>query len=242
MTVPACAKPKKIVAIIQARMGSSRLPGKMLEPLAGEPLLYHIITRAGHIRCAGAIYLATTDQPIDNPLAELAQEMGLKVVRGSEKNVMERFFLAIDDADADYIVRICGDAPLFDPELVDHCAEEVLNKNADFVTLGTPNSIAHQNPSIISRCALDWSRATAPNDPRTYEHITAYAFSHTNVLKMVTADIDPIYQCEYKLSIDTPEDLSLIRKIYSRFYKKGNIVSLREVVEYIQKNPEILNK
>ena len=98
-------------------MGSSRLPGKMLEPIMGQPLMYHIIARALQIRCAQAVYLATTDQPIDDPLVDLAQKMGLKVVRGSEDNVMQRFFLAIDDADADYIIRICGDAPLFDPEI-----------------------------------------------------------------------------------------------------------------------------
>jgi len=73
MTMPVTNTSKKVVAIIQARMGSSRLPGKMMEPIAGQPLMYHIIARALQIRCAQAVYLATTDQPMDDPLVELAQ-------------------------------------------------------------------------------------------------------------------------------------------------------------------------
>lgn len=239
MTGPATTRPKKVVAIIQSRMGSSRLPGKMLEPIAGRPLMYHIIARALRIRCAQEVYLATTDKPADDPLVALAQEMGIKVVRGPEDNVMERFFLAIGDSGADYIVRICGDAPLFDPEFIDRCAGQVLNQNADFVRLADPGPIAYQGASIISRRALEWSRDTAPDDPRTYEHVTAYAFAHGDQLHTVAIEVDPLYRGEFKLSIDTREDLDFIREVYSGLYEDGRIVSLGAALEYLKKHPEI---
>jgi spore coat polysaccharide biosynthesis protein SpsF len=225
--------PKKVVAIIQARMGSSRLPGKMMEQIMGQPLMYHIIARAQRIRCAQAVYLATTDQPVDDPLAELAQEMGLKVVRGSEANVMQRFFLAIDDADADYIIRICGDAPLFDPEFIDQSTAAIVEHDADCIRSNFQGAVAYQGAGTMSRRALEWSRQVAPDDPLTYEHVTAYAHQHHDELKTVPFDISQAFRGEYKLSIDTPEDLDFFRKLYARLYNPGSIVSLEESLQFL---------
>ncbi|ABA88386.1 glycosyltransferase, SpsF domain-containing [Syntrophotalea carbinolica DSM 2380] len=227
---------KKVIAIIQARMGSSRLPGKMMEPIMGQPLMYHIIARALQIRCAQAVYLATTDQPIDDPLVELAQKMGLKVVRGSEDNVMQRFFLAIEDANADYIIRICGDAPLFDPEFMDQSTAAMVDREADCIRPICNGPSAYQGAGPISRRALEWSREVAPDDPRTYEHVTAYAYDHMDRLKTVPFDIAPAFQGEYKLSIDTPHDLEFFRNLYAHLYKPGQIISLEEAVQFIKKS------
>ncbi|MGE4543790.1 MAG: NTP transferase domain-containing protein [Pedobacter sp.] len=234
MTGNNISKSKKVIAIIQARMGSSRLPGKMLEPIMGQPLMYHIIARALQIRCAQAVYLATTDQPIDDPLVELAQKMGLKVVRGSEDNVMQRFFLAIDDADADYIIRICGDAPLFDPEFMDQSTAAIMEQDADCIRPTCNGPSAYQGAGPISRRALEWSRTVAPDNPRTYEHVTAYAYDHMDELKTVPFDIDPAFMGEYKLSIDTAADLEFFRTLYAHLYKPGHIVSLEEALQFLK--------
>jgi spore coat polysaccharide biosynthesis protein SpsF len=231
------APAKKVIAVIQARMGSSRLPGKMLEPLAGQPLLYHIIARARHIGCAREIYLATTPHPADDPLAELAQRMNLKVVRGPEDNVMERFFLAIDDARADYIIRICGDAPLFDPEFVTQCAAALIAHDADCIRPNWNGPSAYQGAGVISRRALAWSRAVAPDDPRVYEHVTAYAYDHPDSLKTVPFDIDPAFRGDYKLSIDTTADLEFLRDLYNRLYDPPGIVPLAQAVQYPAEHP-----
>lgn len=234
MTNPATATPKKVVAIIQARMGSSRLPGKMMEPIMGQPLMYHIIARALQIRCAQAVYLATTAQPIDDPLVEIAEAMGLKVVRGSEDNVMQRFFLAIDDADADYIIRICGDAPLFDPDFMDQTTAAIVDQEADCIRPTCNGPSTHQGAGPISRRALEWSRKVAPDDPRTYEHVTAYAYDHMDELKTVPFDIAPEFLGEYKLSIDTAADLEFFRTLYAHLYKPGHIVSLEEALQFLK--------
>jgi spore coat polysaccharide biosynthesis protein SpsF len=237
MTVPRSSS-KKVVAIIQARMGSSRLPGKMMEPIMGQPLMYHIIARALQIRCAQSVYLATTDKPADDPLVELAQTMGLNVVRGPEDNVMERFFLAIEDAEADYIIRICGDAPLFDPEFIDQSTAAILEHEADCIRTNFKGATAYQGAGTISRRALEWSRQVAPHDPLTYEHVTAYAHQHHDQLKTVPFDISPPFRGDYKLSIDTPSDLDFFRKLYARLYKPGSIVSLEESLQFLNsENP-----
>lgn len=236
MPQPTDFSTKKIVAIIQARMGSSRLPGKMMETIVGRPLLYHIIDRAKRIRCAQEIYLATTAQAIDDPLVDLAQEMGLKVVRGSEDNVMERFFLAIQESDADYIIRICGDAPLFDPEFIDRSITAIVSQDADCIRGTWAGPTAFQGAGVISRRALEWSRAVAPHDPRTYEHVTAYAYDHMDQLKTVPCDIPPEYRGEYKLSIDTRADLEFFRQLYAQTYQDGQIVSLPTALLYIDEN------
>lgn len=226
---------KKVIAIIQSRMGSSRLPGKMMEPIAGQPLMYHIIARALQIRCAQAVYLATTDKPSDNPLVELAQKMGLKVVRGSEDDVMQRFFLAINDADADYVIRICGDAPLFDPEFMDQTTAAMIEQDADCIRPICEGPSAYQGADPISRRALEWSRAVAPNDPRTYEHVTAYAYDHMDQLKTVPFEIGSAFRGEYKLSIDTQDDLEFFRNLYAHLYEPGHIVSLEEALQFLKK-------
>lgn len=234
MTMPVTNTSKKVVAIIQARMGSSRLPGKMMEPIAGQPLMYHIIARALQIRCAQAVYLATTDQPMDDPLVELAETMGLKVVRGSEDNVMQRFFLAINDAAADYIIRICGDAPLFDPEFIDQTTTAIVAQDADCIRPTCNGPSAYQGAGPISRRALEWSRNVAPDDPRTYEHVTGYAYDHLDELKTVPFNIAPAFMGVYKLSIDTAADLEFFRTLYAHLYKPGHIVSLEEALQFLK--------
>lgn len=224
----------KTIAIIQARMGSSRLPGKMLERIEGEPLLYHIISRAQQIRCTDDIYLATTDQPVDDHLAEIGRNMGIKVVRGSEKNVMERFFLAIDDAKANYIIRICGDAPLFDPDFVDQTTRAIVEQEADCIQVTCKGPTAYQGAGAISCRALKWSQTVAPHDPLTYEHVTAYAYANLEQLKTVPFDIHRLFLGEFKLSIDTIKDLEFIRTIYAHLYKPGHIVPLKQALLYLK--------
>lgn len=227
-------KPTKVIAIIQARMGSSRLPGKMLEPIAGHPLLYHIITRAQRLRSTPFIYLATTEKKLDDPLVELAKKMNIKVVRGPEDNVMERFFLAIEDADADYIIRICGDAPLFDPGFLDDSVSLIAANNADCVQATQTGPVAYQGAEVISRRALEWSRRVAPDNPRTFEHVTTFALENLDKLKTVPIEIESFFYGEYKFSIDTIEDLNSIRAIYTELYTPGEILSLRKVVNFIK--------
>lgn len=225
----------KVVVVIQARMGSNRLAGKMFEPLCDKPLVFHIIERAKHIKSAHKIVLATGEEPGDDPLAEYAKEMDIDLVRGSETNVMQRFLKAIEIHSADIVVRICGDAPLFDPGIVDDQIAALIKENADVPIFQGDSEVAQQGVVAISARALRWSNDVAPDDPLVYEHVTAYAQSHIKELSVVELECDPALAGEYNFSIDTADDLEFIRQIYEELYRPGKIVSLRKAVDLVNK-------
>ncbi len=218
----------KTVAVIQARMGSTRLPGKMMADLAGRPLLFHIIERARAIRSAHDLVLATTVEPADDQLADLARSLGVRVVRGPVENVLERFRMALDDAEI--VIRICGDAPLFDPGHLDRGVAALIEHQADLIRWDPPVPTAYQGAGVISRRALDWTWEVGRHDPLAYEHVTAYARAHQDQLRTVPIRPEPEMVGEYKLSIDTAEDLAAMRRIYRRLYRPGKIVGLEEVI------------
>jgi spore coat polysaccharide biosynthesis protein SpsF len=220
----------KVVAVIQARMGSSRFPGKMTADLAGHPLIYHILQRTLAVASAQERVLATTCERRDDPLAETVSGLGFRVVRGPEENVLQRFLMAVETTQADYVVRICGDAPLFDPGYLDGVVKALLFSGADLAVVKNARRFPHQGGSVISARALRWSAQVAPEDPLAYEHVDGYAASHAHLLKSISIDVDPDLVPEFRLSIDTPEDLEVMRRIYARLYRPGSIVSLREVV------------
>lgn len=227
---------KNVVAIIQARMGSSRFPSKMLAELAGQPLLFHIISRAREVQSAHEIVLATTTEARDAPLANLAQLMGVTVVHGPEDDVLQRFLMAMEATQADLVIRICGDSPLFDPEFLDRSVSLLKEYDADLVVLRDDVPTAYQGASVISARALRWTREVARDDPLAYEHVTAYAKAHSEQLRTVAIDPDPELVGDYHLSIDTKADLEFLRKIYQQLYVPGEIVSLRDAVRLLRAN------
>jgi len=228
----------RIVAVVQARTGSSRFPEKMLARLSGRPLLYHVLARAQRLRQAQAVFLATTTAQRDDRLADLAREMGCGVVRGPEEDVLARFLLAVEVTRAAYVVRICGDAPLFDPDLMDAMALAVRKADADVAVLDAPGPSAYQGADVISARALRWMGRTAGDDPRAREHVTAYAYAHLTELKHVVVPHDPELLGEFHLSIDTPGDLEALRPLYRRLYVAGGIVDLREAVRLMRELPK----
>jgi spore coat polysaccharide biosynthesis protein SpsF len=121
----------KVAAVIQARMRSTRLPGKVLQNVAGKPLLWHVLHRLRKSEWIGTLCVATTTDPADDPLVAYAQSQGAMVVRGSEENVLQRYALAAQQLDADIIVRVTADAPLVDAGFVDYLISELVRNEAD---------------------------------------------------------------------------------------------------------------
>lgn len=225
----------KTVAVIQARMGSTRLPAKALMPLAGEPLTFHVVQRALAIRRAREVVLAVPDTPADEPLVELARSMGVRVVRGSEENVLSRFRLALEGTGAEIVVRICADAPLFDPAHIDRAVDALAEHGADLVRWEPPAATAYQGAGVISMRALEWTWEQGRDDPLAYEHVTAYARRHADRLTSVPIRPEPEMIGDFHLSIDTAEDLDAMRKVYDRLYRPGRIVALRDAVDLIRR-------
>src|SRR5471032_937748 len=125
----------RIVAVIQARMGSTRLPGKVLKPVAGKPLLWHIVHRLKACRLIEDIAIATTTNPLDEAIVEFGAAEGVSVVRGPEDDVLARFAMAAEALDADVIVRVSSDAPFIDAGFVDHLIATLIEQDGDYVLM-----------------------------------------------------------------------------------------------------------
>ncbi len=226
------------VVVVQARMGSSRLPGKMMEDLMGQPLLWHILQRAKQVRPDLPVVLATTDKTGDQILAEVAAQCDVSVVRGSENNVLSRFFDALKLCPARWVVRVCGDSPLFDPAFLELCLQRAEDTEADVIKFeGNPESL-FQGGEVVSVHALEFSLEQAGDDPLVFEHVTAWAMRHSekhaNDLKTAYVPQVPGMMSGTKLSIDTPYDLQRLRQLYGALYNGKSILDLKLAAQWIQ--------
>ena len=147
--------PAHVVAIIQARMGSHRFPGKMLARLAGRPLLWHVVTRLRLCERVNQIVLATSSESTDDVLAAFGDTLSVETIRGSEEDVLSRFRLAAEITGADLIVRVNGDAPLIDPRLIDQLVETMGVKGADYIMPAPGVPCFHDGVDPLSRQALE---------------------------------------------------------------------------------------
>ena len=231
----------RVAAIIQARMSSSRFPGKVLTPLAGKPLIWHIVHRLRHCKNVDTIVMAVTTNDTDDPLVEFANKEGIKVVRGSEDNVLERYYLAAKIINADVIVRVTGDAPLIDPEWLDSLVDTLIEKDVDFVSGDPAVASIHEGFSPFTYDALKKLVNKAGADPVAREHVTAYFKEHPGFVSSVFVAPGPDYQFKgARISVDTPADLQFIEEIYSRLRVPAGDADVREVVKLLRREPELL--
>jgi spore coat polysaccharide biosynthesis protein SpsF len=231
-----------VASIIQARIGSTRLPGKVLMPLVGKPVLWHVIHRLRKCRMVNRIAIATSDRPLDDPLVEFAREQRVELVRGSEDNVLQRFALAARQIGPDVIVRVTGDAPLIDPHTLDLFVERLISEHADYCTSdpGPPHTI-NEGFCAFTRSAMERLLQEAPDDPTAREHITAYFKEHPASYRIVHQPIDPAHVFEgARLSVDTPADFRFMEEIYRRLHAAPGEAVVADVVSLLQSHPELL--
>ncbi len=231
--------------IIQARMGSTRLPGKMLKRIGGEPLIAHILYRAKAIAQVDEVILATSTDARDEPLAQAARDLGVAVARGPEEDVLARFFVALELAPStSTVVRVCGDAPLFDPISTGEGVALIREHDADLVIPeDTSVAAAYHGAGVISRRALEWTRDVAASDDlRAHEHVTAFARDRADQLRTVTTTPEPSLLGAFHLSIDTAADLEAIRRIYGQLYRPGELVDLRDAVALVRSDPALASR
>jgi len=232
------------VCIVQARMGSRRLPGKMMEDLAGRPLMWHILRRAQQVGPAlgreAPVVLATTDHARDDALAAVAGELDVAVVRGSEDDVLGRFLLALEQHPARWVARVCGDSPLFDPLHLARWFELAREQGADVVRFRDGVTSLLQGGEVVSARALRWSREAAAGDPLATEHVTAWALrhapAHPDRMKTVWVEPPSDLVADVKLSIDTPEDLARMRRLYEALWDGGEPLDLRRAAAWLREH------
>lgn len=231
--------PNRILAIIQARMGSTRLPGKVLLNLAGKPMLERIVRRCRRAATLDEVVVATTTEPADDRIAELGAAHNWPVFRGQEDDVLDRYYQAASQQGADIVVRITGDCPLIDPEVIDLTVKKFLeHKPLDYASnsLDRVTFPRGLDVEVMSMAALTraWQE---DHNPAWREHVTPYIYRHPEKFRLlaVTSEVDFSY---LRWTVDTPADLTLVRKIYEHF--GGDDFSWRQVLALLAQHPQWL--
>lgn len=205
------------VALVQARMGSTRFPGKMLAPLGGIPILEWVITRARQSKFLDRIVLATSDLKRDDDLVELAERVGINVYRGSEADVLERFAAAAKLYDADFIVRVCADNPFVDPCEIDRLIQFFQNNRCDYACnhqarLG--NQYADGFGAEILSAPLLHHLADLALESTYREHVTSYLWDNAKIFNLQSVESPPdLSYPELRFDIDTLEDYESMQKL-----------------------------
>lgn len=224
---------KKVVAIIQARVGSSRLPGKVLAKIGNRSLLEIIIIRLLNCKCIDEIMVATTTEMRDNTICEIASKMNVNVYRGSEDDVLSRFYFAACDKHADIIIRLTADNPMFDEEML--CKMVAYYRNNDLTYASTKNAPIGTGIELFSFSALSQTHMLAKT-PLDREHVTTFMKSHPDLFNIDYFENAVFTDC--RLTIDEIDDLRFFQELQSRI---GELEAYRlaDVLYYLKAHPQI---
>ena len=233
---------QKIVAIIEARMTSSRLPGKVVMPLAGKPAVGWIIERLKRSRYVDEVIVATTTNKTDDALVEAARNLKAKSFRGSEDDVLARVLGAAHETKADVIVEITGDCPLVDHRLVDRAIELLSEKKADFVsnnTSATPTFPDGFDVRVFPTAVLEQvDRLT--KDPIDRVHVSYYIWTHPDKFKVVEWKAPPeMHGPDLRVTLDERNDYELLDAIFKKLLPKDEDFSAADVVALLRGDPSL---
>tara|TARA_Y100000816_G_C26059250_1_gene556067 strand:+ start:540 stop:1322 length:783 start_codon:yes stop_codon:yes gene_type:complete len=240
----------KFVTTIEARMTSSRLPGKVLTIIENKFVLEILVNRIQRSKYVDEIIIATTLNNEDDPIVELAKNLKVKYFRGSENDVLGRLAGAIQNVSEEHIIQLTGDNPIIDSNIIDYMADYYLESDFDFVTNnGLMNMKNHYLPlgmdiSLFKkRDLINIEKKT--NDPEDREHPTLYFYrTGKNTYKIKNLHFPEIWKNKnnYRLTLDTEDDLYVISKICENFKDSLYTFKLEEMYSYLEKNPDISNK
>lgn len=258
----------KVAAIIQGRMSSSRLPGKILADIAGQPMLQRVYIRTARAATVTETIFATTTDPSDDPVAEYCDFSGLPFTRGSLYDVLDRYYQAARQVQAECIVRITADCPVIDPALIDDVVSTLLQGGYDFVCNRLPPPWQRTYPIglDVEACTFQvlekaWKEAREPQHrehamPYFYEgaHFESKIKGRKSNLRPLTFDLEqgttprgftiaqlhhPTDFGHYRWTVDTPEDLEFIRQVYNRLNGRDDF-TWKEVLDLVHNEPELV--
>ena len=248
---------QKVVAIIQGRMSSSRLPGKILADIAGQPMLQRVFIRTSRAATVNETIFATTTDSTDDPVEEYCDFSGIPFTRGSLYDVLDRYYQAAKESKADVVVRITADCPIIDPMLIDDVVNTLLDDEFDFVCNRLPPPWHRTYPIglDVEACtfkvlAKAWKEA---KEPQHREHAMPYLYEGVQlsvVSRRLSEGISPRgfrvallnHTTDfggYRWTVDTPEDLEFMRQVYSRFDGRDDF-SWKEVLDLVHNEPQLM--
>lgn len=230
----------KIVATIEARMTSSRLPGKVLMPVLGYPMLHHLVTRLRAVSSLDGIVLATTSNPTDNLLEAFASKEGIACFRGSENDVMQRVIDAAGSVGADVVVEITGDCPIIDPEIVEQAIRMFKAHDVAYVSNAQVRSYPDGMDVQVFRLDTLKQSAALTTERLDREHVTLHIRNHPELFSHVHLVAPPaIHWPELGLTLDEQADYELLKRIIKHFEEKP-LFSCLDAVQLLRDRPEWL--
>lgn len=228
----------KISAIIQARCGSSRFPNKVFSLVDGKPLLWHVVDRLKYTTTINEIIIATTINDRDNEIEIWCSANAVKCYRGSEDDVLNRFYNAAMKYPSDVVVRITADDPFKEPKVIDKVVTTYLNGEYDYVTNNYPPTYPEGLDCEVFSFDLLKDMEEKAKDAFEREHVTQYVFRHVSEYSIwnVTNSKDI---SNYRWTIDTVDDLNMVNSIYKNRDGRTGILLMDEILEILNRNPEI---
>lgn len=229
-----------MLVAIQARMSSTRLPGKVLADLCGRPLLWHIVCRARACRSVDQVVIATSDNPADEPIRAFARTEAVPCFAGSDQDVLDRLTRTARRFDADALVRITGDCPLVDPETVGRvvAAYQVHEGTVDYVTNFVPPTFPDGlDTDLYPRATLEqlWREVT---DPFWREWFPGYLQEHPEQFRILNVRAD-VNLSALRWTVDYEEDLAFVREVYRHLQRDDRVFGMVEVLDLLDRVPEI---
>lgn len=247
----------RVVAIIQGRMSSSRLPGKILAEIAGQPMLQRVFARTSRAGAVAETIFATTTDPSDDPVAEYCDFSGIPFTRGSLYDVLDRYHQTAKQAEAEVVVRITADCPVIDPALIDEVVRTLLEGGYDFACNRLPPPWHRTYPIGLDAEACTfkalekaWKEAA---EPQQREHAMPYLYEGAQlsaVSRQISEGTSPrgfriallnhtTDFGEYRWTVDTPEDLEFMRQVYARFEGRDDF-TWKDVLDLVHNEPQLM--
>jgi spore coat polysaccharide biosynthesis protein SpsF len=230
----------RVVCIIEARFASTRLPGKVLKPILGEPMLARMIERIQRSRMVDSVVVATSTSSADDAVEEAATRAGADAFRGSEEDVLARVVGAAQTHHADVIVETTGDCPLHDPAIVDKVIADYLLGGADFVGNIHPYTTPRgTDVRVFSTEALAEIERTS-RDPADREHVSLHFWEHPDKYRLRNVETDlPAAAASYRLTVDTQADFDLVTAIYGELYPENSRFTITDVIQLLDSRPDL---
>jgi spore coat polysaccharide biosynthesis protein SpsF (cytidylyltransferase family) len=225
--------------VVTARMASARCPGKALAPLAGRPLLAVLLERMRGARGTDGLVLATSTNPENDALADVAEAAGVRVFRGDEEDVLRRHVDCAHAIGATHVVRVTGDNPLTDVETLERLVALHLAEDADYTYVPGDALLMGILSEVISVRALERSWERGEGRHRS-ELVTLYIKEHPDAFRIATAALPPeLYRPDYRLTVDEPEDVRLQQELFARLATPDHLPTTREAIALIDREPAL---
>lgn len=235
-------KDGRVLIVVSARMRSSRCPGKAVAPLAGRPLLAHLLERVCSLGGPERVVLATSIDTENDQLVEIARKVGVACFRGDEEDVLGRYLEVARRWSADHVVRVTGDNPLTDLPLIESLASRQLAEEGDYTYVPGDALLMGILSEVISRRALEQSHRLGEDRHRS-ELVTLYIKENPEKFRILRGELPPeLYRPEYRLTVDEPDDVVLMERIFDTLYrsgKPGKIVQTVEAIHLLDMRPEL---